>query len=1026
MKYDAFISYRHAPLDVAVSEQIHRRLERLKIPRSVQKSSGKKRISRVFRDQEELTVSSSLSDEILSALDESEYLIVICSLRTQESEWVRNEVEYFIAKHGREKVLPVLIEGEPMQSFPRPLLFEEKRVIDVNGQEFVYEQMAEPFAADFRATTEKERERIIRAEILRLAAPLLGCHYDDLKQRHRERRNQSVAFALLALFTATVGFGTYNYWQNQRISENLWRQQRTQSMFLADTSLRLLVAGDRTNAILVALEALPESQDNPDRPLVMKAQYALTESLQAYENGTNIMPDYTVEMDEMCSENVRCAPSDKFFVVLDQQGTLYIKDLATGAPLVTHRATDNGSQGDHYIDFRILSDDRVIGFGVDSTICIDGTTGKILWENVWSDIRKDTHDYDYDFSKVAVSGDEESAIVYFEELMKFIIISLDTGEEVRRIAFDKEVFYITTIALNDDGSQIAIGCSDTQSELIVLDSKSGAEIYRSEEEYSQFVYLKFHSDGRLIAGTYDLDDAMMTPGVYDEYISVHDVASKQMIWNIEFTAQGALYDPGIVLFESLTSESYGESILLVVDKKVYLLDPESGEILTEKTSSSTIVGIVYNQENGIAIYADAVGEINWINLYDGTEYWGLDFSIKTSLNSLTGGGDHVVIIPTESRNVLVFSFIEDAAYEEVETLGDAGADFYTSYTESSADGKFMWINFVIDEDGDGETTDQSYVIDTSTGKCIETVSFEQPVMDCLFLEDRALFILEDGSFLRLDLSSGKTKEINALDDSEYADVIASGDGRRIAVITEEKISVFDAETMESITKYKLEEETDLAQLSFDGAFLVVTEGETLRSIRLADGEESTYEVPLAADAAEIRIVFSTDSSLAAIVGEDRRIHFLDLATGEEISSINALVSFAFSGYFLPGNATFVFQSDDMRIRAVDLASFQLVYTGDDFMYFVQDWIFCEERNTLAVINSSETILFAINGTIEPIAKVPKFCGFSDDGSSFYVLTDNVLGELPYRDLDALLQMAQEVLNGAQLSAENRIKYYVDE
>ncbi len=156
------------------------------------------------------------------------------------------------------------------------------------------------------------------------------------------------------------------------------------------------------------------------------------------------------------------------------------------------------------------------------------------------------------------------------------------------------------------------------------------------------------------------------------------------------------------------------------------------------------------------------------------------------------------------------------------------------------------------------------------------------------------------------------------------------------------------------------------------------------------------------------------------------LHFLDLATGAEISSINALVSDTFSGYFLPGNATFVFQSDDMRIRAADIVTAQLVYTGEDFMYIVQDWIFCEERNTLAVINSSQTILFAMNGTIEPIAKVPKFCGFSDDGSSFYVLTDNVLGELPYRDLDDLLQMARETLNGAQLSAENRIKYYVDE
>ncbi|HHT77014.1 MAG TPA: TIR domain-containing protein, partial [Clostridiaceae bacterium] len=79
-----------------VSEQIHKRLENLRVPGSIRKATGKGKIRRVFRDQEELTVSSSLSDEILSALDESEFLIVICSPRTPESEWVSNEVSYFI------------------------------------------------------------------------------------------------------------------------------------------------------------------------------------------------------------------------------------------------------------------------------------------------------------------------------------------------------------------------------------------------------------------------------------------------------------------------------------------------------------------------------------------------------------------------------------------------------------------------------------------------------------------------------------------------------------------------------------------------------------------------------------------------------------------------------------------------------------------------------------------------------------------------------------------------------------------
>ena len=276
MKYDAFISYRHAPMDIEVSEQIHKRLESIRVPRSIRKSSGKRKIERVFRDQEELTVSSSLSDEILTALDQSEYLIVICSPRTPESEWVANEVSYFIKAHGRERILPVIIEGEPKDSFPKPLLFEEKREVDVHGESYVYEAIAEPFAADYRAPDSRARKRRIKKDILRLAAPILGCRYDDLKQRHRDQKNRRIAIGATAFAVLAVLFGSYNYYQNQRILENFKKQQMTQSMYLADTSSRLLEEGDRTNAILVALEALPKDIDQPDRPVVPQAEYALS------------------------------------------------------------------------------------------------------------------------------------------------------------------------------------------------------------------------------------------------------------------------------------------------------------------------------------------------------------------------------------------------------------------------------------------------------------------------------------------------------------------------------------------------------------------------------------------------------------------------------------------------------------------------------------------------------------------------------------------------------------------------------
>ena len=67
-KYDAFISYRHSELDKFVAVNLHRKLEAFKLPKGVKSPTGKKKIERVFRDQDELPLASNLSDPITVAL----------------------------------------------------------------------------------------------------------------------------------------------------------------------------------------------------------------------------------------------------------------------------------------------------------------------------------------------------------------------------------------------------------------------------------------------------------------------------------------------------------------------------------------------------------------------------------------------------------------------------------------------------------------------------------------------------------------------------------------------------------------------------------------------------------------------------------------------------------------------------------------------------------------------------------------------------------------------------------------------
>lgn len=151
MKYDIFISYKHSDLDNAVAAYLQKALEHYKIPKDIQKNSGKKKITRVFRDIEELSVSSSLESEIKHQLSESEYLVVICSPESKNSPWVQREIELFLSYQTFDHILPVLIKGTPEDSFPE--------ILYANG---------EPLAADFRGNNKNQVLKNARKELPRI------------------------------------------------------------------------------------------------------------------------------------------------------------------------------------------------------------------------------------------------------------------------------------------------------------------------------------------------------------------------------------------------------------------------------------------------------------------------------------------------------------------------------------------------------------------------------------------------------------------------------------------------------------------------------------------------------------------------------------------------------------------------------------------------------------------------------------------------------------------------------------------
>ncbi len=119
--FAAFISYRH--LDNTDegrrwAEWLHHWIESYRVPRSLVGAMGEfgaipARVSPVFRDEWEMRGGGELSELIEEGLRGSDCLIVLCSPRSATSHWVLDEVKKFKALGKEERIIPVLIEGEP-------------------------------------------------------------------------------------------------------------------------------------------------------------------------------------------------------------------------------------------------------------------------------------------------------------------------------------------------------------------------------------------------------------------------------------------------------------------------------------------------------------------------------------------------------------------------------------------------------------------------------------------------------------------------------------------------------------------------------------------------------------------------------------------------------------------------------------------------------------------------------------------------------------------------------------------------
>jgi tetratricopeptide (TPR) repeat protein len=204
----------------------------------------------IFRDDTELSADPDLVASIEGALSQSAHLIVVCSPRAAQSNWVNREIERFRDMHGDARILCVIVDGNPANPdedcFPPALRYR----IAADGRR----EPVEPSAADLRAGRDGRR-----LALLKLVGGMLGVGLDDLIRRDTQRRQRklllitaaSVAGMAVTGALATAAWIARNEAQNQRAhAEGLIE------FMLTDLRKRLEPAGHLDQMDVVGRQAL--------------------------------------------------------------------------------------------------------------------------------------------------------------------------------------------------------------------------------------------------------------------------------------------------------------------------------------------------------------------------------------------------------------------------------------------------------------------------------------------------------------------------------------------------------------------------------------------------------------------------------------------------------------------------------------------------------------------------------------------------------------------------------------------------
>lgn len=900
--YHAFISYRH--LDNANSGRqwatwLHQAIETYEVPEELVgkiNSRGEEipqRIFPVFRDEEALPADADLSQVITRALDNTQFLIVLCSPRARQSSFVADEISYFKKSGHSDRIIAALLDGEPNTSldkgksdngfcvkdecFPEPLQF----VYDDNGEQTT--ERTEPVAADFRVTVDNKKQqgwtspqafkgyltekgkykkaviqklvsdydKQLNLMLLKIIAGIIGVSLDELTQRDkayqleqerkRSKRFRQIATGFAAIALVAFGIGIYA-WQQQKLAEeneqaaikNEREAIRERDQALINQSLYLVEQakkyGEKGDYNTALLLSL-----NAMPGLYGGDRPVVPEaknSLAWSAHHQNVLTRFHANA-EILREYL--SPDDRLLMTISDVGTVSVYSMTTGYKLYDIEHDDSIQHAEFSPDGHML-------------LTVSKGAG-VIWstesgEKIYS------FQHTSDINQAGFSPDGQWLLTACQD-GTVVIWSVLTGEVVHKLVheFEDAIFNVHYAEFSPDSqwivtaseSQTAFVWSVSSGELLTIledDLNTNTKRIYGLNEYS----VRYTPDGQRLISSYENSVTVWSSrtGEKTYEFKLDDTISSLELSHDSQKLVATSYDGHGVVWSLIS----GEPLITMENSTDALLSPDGKVLVTTTTSTESLLQ-VWSVSTGELIQKieHYLPSVNFLLRFSPDSRWLLTTSLDGDsatwyLNPESLTFQH----RPDLSDVVNFSsggelFITSPGSNEVEvTLKDTRDRGYTIKEESDVD----YATF--SQDGKLVVTvpgRQVNMWSLSTGELVFNRQYDEKIDEVSFSSDGKYMLVSMKDSVKLWSVENNTRVSGFEDSLVFRSAEFSPDGQLIVSVSENgNVAVWSLVTGALVKDFNLKEHADAARFTPDGKAVITISGKAVSLWSVSSGQRT--------------------------------------------------------------------------------------------------------------------------------------------------------------------------------------------